>query len=83
MSEVVTVETGSRSETSSLLRKLQGCSAYAVQLDHRRWLVRSTPDESTIGADALRVLIAEWALEEGTQHRAIRVGDTIVPLTRD
>ena len=83
MTEVVTVETANRSETSTLLRKLQGCSAYAIQLDHSRWLVRSTPDEATIGAAALQVLIAEWAHEEGTEHRVIRVGDTIVPLLRD
>ncbi|NUT56206.1 MAG: hypothetical protein HOQ03_09515 [Thermoleophilia bacterium] len=81
--DVVTVETQSRWETSSLLHKLRGCGAYAIQLEHGRWLVRSVADESKIGTAAIQLLIAEWAREEGAHPRAIRVGDAIVPLTRD
>jgi hypothetical protein len=83
MSDLITVETTSRWETSSLLRKLHGCRAYAVQLDQGRWLVRSLPDEATRDAEAVQALIAEWALEEGAQARACRVGDVIVSLPRD
>ena len=83
MSEVITIETLSRWETSSLLRKLRGCRAYAVQLEHGRWLVRSVPDESSLDAAAVQALITEWAREEGTQTRAVRVGDVIAPLRRD
>lgn len=83
MTDVITVETISRWETSSLLRKLRGCGAYAVQLEHGRWLVRSVPDETTQSSAAVQALIAEWAREEGTQTRALRVGDVIVPLVHD
>ena len=83
MTEVITVETMSRWETSSLLRKLRGCRAYAVQLEQGRWLVRSVPDEATQSSETVQGLIAEWAREEGAQTRALRVGDVIVPLVRD
>jgi hypothetical protein len=83
MSDVITIETASRWETSSLLRKLRGCRAYAVQLEQGRWLVRSVPDETTMDSAAVQALITEWAREEGTQTRAVRVGDVIVPLGRD
>jgi hypothetical protein len=82
VTDVLTVETANRSETSSLLRKLRGCNAYAIQLDHGGWLVRTVPDESKLGTAALQVLIAEWAREEGIRPRAIQVGDAIVPLGR-
>lgn len=82
MTEVVTVETSNRWETSSLLRKLRGCNAYAIQLDHGRWLVRTVPEGAKHGNAALQVLIAEWAREEGVHPRAIQVGDAIVPLGR-
>jgi len=82
MTDAVTVETTNRWETSSLLRKLRGCNAYAIQLDHGRWLVRTTPDGSEDRAAELQVLIAEWAQEEDVRPRAIRVGDAIVPLGR-
>ena len=80
MSEVITVETMNRWETSSLLRKLHGYRAYAVQLEHGRWLVRSVSDEAPQSSEAVQALIAEWAREEGAQARALRVGDVIVPL---
>jgi hypothetical protein len=83
VNEVITVETTSRWETTSLLRKLRGCRAYAVQLEHGRWLVRSGPEDGVHDAAAVQALIAEWALEEGAQARALRVGDVIVPLRRD
>ena len=83
MNEVITVETLSRWETSSLLRKLRGCGAYAVQHEHGRWLVRSVPDEASRDSAAVQALIAEWALEEGAQARVLRVANVIVPLGRD
>jgi hypothetical protein len=83
MSEVITVETLSRGETSSLLRKLRGCRAYALQLEHGRWLVRSVTDEAAMDSVAVQALIGEWAREEGTQTRAVWVGDVIVPLRVD
>jgi hypothetical protein len=76
----VTVETGSQWETSSLLRKLRGHSAYAVQLEHDRWLVCSLPARAHPSVAALRALIEEWAEEEGTQPLAVRVGEAPVPL---
>lgn len=83
MNELITVETLSRWETSSLLRKLRGCRAYAVQLEHGKWLVRSVPDAATMDSAAVQALIGEWAREEGTQTRAVQVGDVIVPLRVD
>jgi hypothetical protein len=76
----VTVETSSQWETSSLLRKLRGHSAYAVQVEHDRWLVCSLPARSHPSVDALQALINEWAEEEGARPLAVRVGDEPVPL---
>jgi hypothetical protein len=76
----VTVETSSQWETSSLLRKLRGHSAYAVQVEHDRWLVCSLPARSHPSVDALQALIDEWAEEEGARPLAVRVGDEPVPL---
>jgi hypothetical protein len=75
----VTVETSSQWETSSLLRKLRGHSAYAVQVELDRWLVCSLPARSHPSVDALQALIDEWA-EEGARQLAVRVGDEPVPL---
>ena len=80
MSDVVTVETATQQETASLLHKLRGHRAYAIQLEHGRWLVRSVGDDSNIGPAELQALIAEWAQEEGSALTVIRVGDAIVPL---
>ena len=76
----VTVETSTQWETSSLLRKLQGHSAYAVQVEHDRWLVCSLPARGHRSVDALQALIDEWAEEEGTRPVAVSVGDEPVPL---
>jgi len=80
VSRFVTVEIGSQWETSSLLRKLRGHSAYAVQVEHDRWLVCSLPAESRPSVAALQALIDEWAEEEGTRPLAVRVGEQPVPL---
>lgn len=63
----VTVETHSRWETSSLLRKLRGRAAYAVQLDQRTWVVRSVGSDSVRALAEMEALVAEWAHEEGTR----------------
>lgn len=76
----VTVETGSQWETSSLLRKLRGHSAYAVQVEQDRWLVCSLPARDQPSVAALQALIDEWAEEEGTRPLAVRFGDAPVPL---
>lgn len=76
----VTVETGSQWETSSLLRKLRGHSAYAIQIEHQRWLVCSLPARAHPSVAALQALIDEWAEEEGTRPLSIRVGDAPSPL---
>jgi hypothetical protein len=76
----VTVETGTQWETSSLLRKLRGHSAYAVQVELDRWLVCSLPARAHPSVAALQALIDEWAEEEGTRPLAVRVGDAPVPL---
>ena len=76
----VTVETSTQWETSSLLRKLRGHSAYAVQVEHDRWLVCSLPARAHPSVAALEALIDEWAEEEGTRPLAVRVGDEPVPL---
>jgi hypothetical protein len=73
VSETVTVETNSQWETSSLLRKLRGSGAYAVQLDHRRWLVRGSLARLTL-AD-FEQLVGEWAFEEGMAAPLVIVGD--------
>jgi hypothetical protein len=73
MSQLVTVETSSRRETSSLLRKLRGSGAYAIQLDGQHWLVRGSLARLTL-AD-YEQLVGEWAFEEGTPVPAIVVGD--------
>lgn len=73
MSESVTVATSSQWETSSLLRKLRGSGAYAIQLDHRHWLVRGSLARLTL-AD-FEQLVGEWAFEEGTPVPAVVVGD--------
>jgi hypothetical protein len=57
------VETTSRWETSSLLRKLHARNAYAVQLAPARWLVLSPIAVDDRGE--LEALVAEWAAEEG------------------
>ena len=76
----VTVETGSQWETSSLLRKLRGHSAYAVQVEHDRWLVCSLPARANPSLAALQKLIDEWAEEEGARPLAVRIGEEPVPL---
>lgn len=72
---VVTVETTSRWETSSLLRKLRGHDVYAVQLDRSRWLVRSPVRSGAGGVERIEELVAEWARDEGMSPPAVRVGD--------
>lgn len=72
---VVTVETTSRWQTSSLLRKLRGHDVYALQLDRSRWLVRSPVRRGAGGVELIEELVAEWAREEGMAAPAVRVGD--------
>ena len=76
----VTVETSSQWETSSLLRKLRGHSAYAVQVEQERWFVCSLPARSHPSVAALQALIDEWAEEEGARPLAVLVGAEPVPL---
>ena len=76
----VTVETSSQWETSSLLRKLRGHSAYAVQVEQERWFVCSLPARAHPSVAALQALIDEWAEEEGARPLAVRVGAEPVPL---
>jgi hypothetical protein len=76
----VTVETRSQWETSSLLRKLSGHSAYAVQVELDRWLVHSLPARAHSSVAALQALIDEWAEEEGARPLAVRVGVEPAPL---
>lgn len=73
MSELVTVETSSQWETSSLLRKLRGSGAYAIQLDHQHWLVRGSLARRTV-ADYEQI-VGEWASEVGTAVPVVFVGD--------
>lgn len=73
MSETVTVETNSQWQTSSLLRKLRGSGAYAIQLDHRHWLVRGSLARLSL-AD-FEQLVGEWAFEEGMAVPRVVVGD--------
>lgn len=61
-SAVVTVETTSRWEMSSLLRKLRGHSAYAIQVEPDLWLVLSPIPAS--GRAEIDALVTEWAKEE-------------------
>ena len=76
----VTVETSSQWETSSLLRKLRGHIAYAVQVEQERWFVCSLPARAHPSVAALQALIDEWAEEEGARPLAVRVGVEPVPL---
>lgn len=73
MRELVTVETSSQWETSSLLRKLRGSGAYAIQLDHEHWIVRGSLTRLTV-AD-YEQLVGEWASEMGTAVPLVLVGD--------
>jgi hypothetical protein len=72
---VVTVETTSRSETSSLLRKLRAHHVYAIQVERSRWLVRSPVRTSGDGVELIEELVAEWAREEGMSAPAVRIED--------
>lgn len=67
MTGVVTVETSSRWETSSLMRKLRGHSPYAVQVGQAHWLVRGFVGESPASVAEIEKLLSEWAAEEGTR----------------
>jgi hypothetical protein len=69
----VSVETCSRWETRSLLRKLRGHSPYAIDLGRGRWIVGSS---SVSGAQVAQIehLVTEWAREEGTERPLVLVG---------
>ena len=73
MNQSVTIETSSQWQTSSLLRKLRGSGAYAIQVDHSHWLVRGSLARVTL-AD-FEQLVGEWAFEEGTPVPIVIVGD--------
>jgi hypothetical protein len=64
----VSVVTHSRSETTSLLRKLRGHGPYAIQLGQAHWVVRSSRIPSAQALEEIERLVAEWAVEEGV-HR--------------
>ena len=70
----VTIETNTRWETTSLLRKLRGHGAYAIQLDQARWLVRMGPGDGGLRGEIDR-LVAEWAAEEGLAPHVAWAGD--------
>jgi predicted Ser/Thr protein kinase len=76
---VVTVETTTRSETTSLLRKLRGHKAYAIQIAHAHWLVRSVAGSADEALAEIEALIAQWADEEGTTPTVVVAGDAFVP----
>jgi hypothetical protein len=71
---MVTIETASRWETSSLLRKLRGHDVYAIQICRAHWLVRSSLAAGA-GAAAIEELVAEWALEEGMPVPVVHEGE--------
>jgi hypothetical protein len=73
VSGVVTVETTSQWHTSSLLRKLTDCGAYAIQVDHGHWLVRGSLARRTV--EDYERLVGEWAREEGAPLPGLIVGD--------
>ena len=60
-----TIETSTRRETTSLLRKLRGHGAYAIQIDQAQWLVRTGKGDAEAGRGEIERLVAEWAVEEG------------------
>jgi hypothetical protein len=74
---VVTVETHSRWETTSLLRKLRGHNPYAIQLGHGHWVVRSSRASTAQALAEIEELVTEWALEEGAQPRVVHVADAV------
>jgi hypothetical protein len=73
MSEFLTVETTTRWETSSLLRKLRGHHAYAIQVGREQWLVRSPVDASSPNVSELEAIVSQWAAEEGTPPRRLHL----------
>lgn len=76
---VVTVETSTRWQTTSLLRKLRAHRAYAIQVDHAHWLVRSVSGSKDETLAEIEALISQWADEEGTKPLFVVAGDTFVP----
>jgi hypothetical protein len=77
----VTVETRTRWETSSLLRKLRGHRAHAIQVGRHRWLVRSPVGLSASVAE-LEEIVSKWAAEEGTDLPALHVDSERVVMRR-
>ena len=76
---VVTVETTTRWETTSLLRKLRGHSPYAIQLGQGRWVVRSAHVPTPQALEEIELLVGEWAVEEGTPPPVVHVGEAGMP----
>jgi hypothetical protein len=72
---MVTVETRTRWETTSLLRKLRGHGAYAIQLDHAHWLVRTGDGDTKAFRGDIERLVAEWGTEEGLLPRVAWAAD--------
>jgi hypothetical protein len=73
MRAIATVETTTRWETLSLLRKLRGHDAYAIQVGPDHWLVRSPVGTSARTIARVEELVSEWAAEEGTALPAIQL----------
>lgn len=70
--DVVTVETTSQWQTGSLLRRLHGFNAYAIQISRNRWIVRGRASVGGRSPAALRELIDEWAAEQPRRPLVVR-----------
>ena len=73
--DLVTVETSSQWETGSLLRRLQGFNAYAIQISRNRWIVRGRASVGGRSPAALRALVDEWAAEQQRRPLVVRAAD--------
>lgn len=82
-SDTVVVETANQWQTGSLLRKLRGCNAFAIQIAADRWIVRGRVGGAAHTTSELQALVEEWAAEQRARPLAITVGGTLVPLPED
>ena len=82
MRGIATVETTTRWETLSLLRKLRGHDAYAIQVGPRHWLVRSPVGTTAHTFAQVEELVSEWAAEEGAALPAIQLEPRLVRVDR-
>ena len=71
---VGTIETSTRWETTSLLRKLRSHGAYAIQIDQAQWLVRTRGGNAEAVRGEIELLVAEWAAEVGGRPHVVWAG---------